>query len=198
MNRKPLLRSVARHGRSDAELLTSVADGDLVALGTIYDRHARDVWRVVQRVMAGSGDAEDVVHATFLKLPELASTFDGRASCRNWLCGIGARIALRHGRGARRFSMMLTRFAEVAAPPSILDPEVAASQREDVSCLERALASLSPKRRAVFILVELEGLDHGSVAAALDIPLATVRTRLFGAREALRNALQARGRRDDE
>jgi RNA polymerase sigma-70 factor, ECF subfamily len=190
MNRHPVPRSAPRPERSDAELLTAIADGDLGALGTLYDRYARDVWRVVYRVLGGSGDVDDVVHATFLQLPGLARTFDGRPSCRNWLCGIGARIALRHGRGVRRFAAMLTRFGEVARRHVPIDPEVAASQREEVVSLERALASLSPKRRAVFILVELEGFDHASVARALDIPLATVRTRLFGARELLRDALR--------
>jgi RNA polymerase sigma-70 factor (ECF subfamily) len=194
LNRKPFARSASRVERGDAELLAAIAEGDLGALGVIYDRYARDVWRVVHRVMQGSRDVEDVVHATFLKLPDLARSFDGRASCRNWLCGIGARVALRHGRGLRRLASMLARFGEVVERHSAVDPELIASQREEVASLESALALLSPKRRAVFVLIELEGLDHTSVAEALDIPQATVRTRLFGAREALRSALEERAR----
>jgi RNA polymerase sigma-70 factor (ECF subfamily) len=55
--------------------------------------------------------------------------------------------------------------------------------------LERAIASLSPKIRAVFVLLELQGLSHAEVAETLQIPLATVRTRLFGAKDVLRRSL---------
>ena len=52
-------------------------------------------------------DAEDVVHTLFLKLPQIAPSYDGRANCRGWLCGIAVRLAMRHRRGAGRFRRML-------------------------------------------------------------------------------------------
>jgi RNA polymerase sigma-70 factor (ECF subfamily) len=87
---------------TDAELLARVASGHLGALGELYDRYARDVWRAVRRSLPNDADVDDVVHATFLNLPRIAGAYDGRASCRNWLCGIGVRLAMRHRRGAGR------------------------------------------------------------------------------------------------
>jgi RNA polymerase sigma-70 factor (ECF subfamily) len=175
--------------RSDPAVLAAVATGDLSALGILYDRYARDVWRVLSRVMMDRSDVEDVVHATFLQLPAVAASFDGRPSCRNWICGIAVRLALRRGRSVQRFARMLSRFAQTAWAQSPPDPESQAIHRQELAAFERALGSLSEKKRAVFVLVELQGLSQEEVARVLDIPAATVRTRLFGARQILRDAV---------
>jgi RNA polymerase sigma-70 factor (ECF subfamily) len=190
MNQRALRTRAEGDARTDAALLAALADGDLGSLGSLYDRHARTVWSVLHRVTGPGGeDVEDLVHATFLKLPELAKAFDGRPSCRNWLCGIAVHIALRRGRSLRRFAQMLSRFA--GSDPGLVsgDPETQAGQREQMLAIESALLALAPKKRAVFVLVELQGLDHHEVAEALAIPVATVRTRLFHAKHALREAL---------
>ncbi len=179
--------------RSDAVLLTAVAAGDLGALGVLYDRHSRDVWRVLARVMNGSADVEDVLHATFLKLPEVASSFDGRPSCRNWLCGVAVRLALRRGRTLERFTRMLSRFARAQWVQPSADPESQNILGEDLAALQRALETLPPKKRAVVVLVELQGMAQEDVARVLGIPAATVRTRLFSARRVLREALGPKG-----
>jgi RNA polymerase sigma-70 factor (ECF subfamily) len=177
---------------SDPALLRAVALGDLGALGALYDRYARDVWRVVARVLNGSGDVDDVVHATFLKLPDLARGFDGRPSCRNWLCGIAVRLALRRGRTVERFTRMLSRFARAQWVQPSADPESQTIVGEDLAALRRALESLPPKKRAVVVLVELQGIPQEEVAEMLGIPAATVRTRLFSARKSLRDAMDSR------
>jgi len=183
----------ATQQKSDPELLRAIADGDIGALGELYDRHARDVWRAVYRTLGDLADVDDVLHTMFLKLPGIAPSYDGRASCRGWLCGIGVRLALRHTRGLRRFRRMLCGFAETVPGASSHDPERGASGHEALAALEGALGQLSPKKRAVFVLVELEGLRPEEAARALEIPTATVRTRLFHAKAELRRVLAERG-----
>jgi RNA polymerase sigma factor (sigma-70 family) len=175
---------------SDAALIVAIPGGDLGALGELYDRHAVAVWRVVHRVTNGSSDVDDLVHATFLKVPELASAFDGRASARSWLIGIAVRLALRHGRSLGRFTRMLTRFGHVARTRDILDPETQLVGKTKLAGLDRALGKLPLAKRAVFVMVELEGLSHEDVARDLGIPLPTVRTRLFHAKRTLTKALR--------
>lgn len=177
---------------SDAELLQSVAGGDLGALGELYDRYARNVWQAARRSLDGV-DAEDVVHQLFVKLPEIAPSYDGRASCRGWLCGIAVRLAMRHRRGAGRFRRMLGSFAHTLVGSTTRDPERAAMGSQEMSALERALGALSEKKRVVFVLVEVEGLSAEDAARALGIPAATARTRLFHARKELQAALEAEG-----
>ena len=181
-------RSRAPRGSStkpDDELVAAIAAGDLSALGELYDRYAQDVWRATHRILGGSGDAEDVVHTVFVKLPEIAASYDGRANARPWLIGIAAHVAWRQRRGAGRFFRMLDSFASTASSTVDLNPEREASAREDVVRFERALASLSPNKRIVFILVEIEGLTSEEVGRALVLPAATVRTRLHHARREL-------------
>jgi len=185
--------STEREPATDAELLTAITRDDLGALGVLYDRHARAVWGAVHRVTNGAGDVDDIVHATFLKVPDIASSFDGRPSARGWLIGVAVRLALRHTRSIGRFGRMLGRFAHVAQSSDLLDPEVQAAGRSRLALLEKAVAKLSPAKRAVFVLVEIEGLSHEDVARDLGIPLATVRTRLFNAKNELRDALATKG-----
>jgi len=183
-----------RSGAStDAELLAGVASGHLGALGELYDRYARDVWRAVRRSLPNDADVDDVVHATFLNLPRIAVAYDGRASCRNWLCGIGVRLAMRHRRGAGRLQRMLGSFAQTLIGGRPSDPEQRASSNQELAVLNRALAQLSEKKRAVFVLVELEGLSAAEAATALEIPAVTARTRLFHARRELQQALKRGG-----
>jgi RNA polymerase sigma-70 factor (ECF subfamily) len=175
---------------SDAALIQAIPGGDLGALGLLYDRHARAVWRVLHRVTNGASDVDDLVHATFLKIPSLAPSFDGRPSARSWLIGVAVRLALRHTRSVGRFSRMLTRFAHITRSVDLLDPEVQMAGRAKLVVLDRALTRLPLAKRAVFVMVEMEGMTHDEVARELGIPLPTVRTRLFHAKRALSNALR--------
>jgi RNA polymerase sigma-70 factor (ECF subfamily) len=136
---------------------------------------------------------DDVVHATFLTLPRVAASYDSRASCRNWLCGIAVRLAMRQRRGAGRFHRMLAGFAHTLQGRASGDPERRASNNQELAALERALGELSEKKRAMFVLVEMEGLTAEEAAKALEIPAATARTRLFHARRELQEALRRGG-----
>jgi RNA polymerase sigma-70 factor, ECF subfamily len=186
-------RPTSRSPRPDDELVRAVGEGDLGALGELYDRYARTVARVVSRVMRGSADVEDVVHTTFLKLPKIAPSYDGRTSCRAWLCGIGVRFALRHRRGAGRFRRMLSALGETAFGVARGDPEREAATGEDLDAFAASFAELSEKKRAAFVLVDMEGWSADEAAAALGIPAPTVRTRLFHARQELRVSMARRG-----
>jgi RNA polymerase sigma-70 factor (ECF subfamily) len=180
--------------RPDDELLRAIHAGDLGALGELYDRHARGVWRAVHRTLGSESDVDDVLHALFLKLPDLAHSYDGRANAGPWLAGIAVRMALRHRRGAGRFFKMLTSFAHTVARRAPGDPETQSSQREELRAFEAAFAKLAAKKRAVFTLIEVEGLTTDEVAAALEIPAATVRTRLHHARRELNAAVDRGGK----
>lgn len=186
-------RSSIPPAASDAELLKAVAAGDLAPLGELYDRYARDVWRAVRRAVSDTSDVEDVVHATFVGLPRIAPSYDGRASCRNWLCGIAVHLALRRRRGAGRFQRMLGALAHTVGGRRAMDPERETSSRQELAALDRALGALSEKKRAMFVLVELEGLSPEEAARTLAIPAATARTRLFHARRELQEALRREG-----
>lgn len=175
--------------RSDAELIADVGRGELAPLGELYDRHHLDVWRVLHRVTEASSEVDDLVQATFLALPRLAPAYDGRASCKGWLVGIAVGLAARQRRSIARLIRRLAAFGSIARSQSVVDPEREAGSRQDLLAFERALRSLPARKRDAFVLVELEGLSMADAARALGVPQATVRTRVFHAKRALREAM---------
>lgn len=175
---------------TDARIFERMRDGDMGALGILFDRYARDVRRVVSRLGVSSADVDDLVQLTFLEAMRAADQYDGRAVAKPWLAGIAVIMVRRHRRSLGR---LLRRLTEWGKDPDAEKQETnqadAFETHEMAHKAEQALAKLSPKKREVFILVVLEGLPGEQVAAALSIPVATVWTRLHHARLDLRELL---------
>jgi RNA polymerase sigma-70 factor (ECF subfamily) len=150
------------------------------------------MWMAAERTLGSQSDAGDIVHAVFLKLPKIALSYDGRADARAWLAGIVVRVALRQRRGLGRFVKMLSRLTSIPSERSAT-PEAVASVRQELDRFQTALDALSPKKRAVFVLIELEGLTTDEASRALGIPPGTIRTRLHHARQELHDSVM-RGR----
>lgn len=169
----------------DAELMARLAEGDIGALGELYDQHQASIRRFLTRATAGAADVDDLLHTTFLTAAKSAARYDGRAACRPWLIGIAVRLL-------RRRRHALARWLGVAAAlttlgRSSIDPDPAVGMRGDV---ERALGRLSQPKRITLLLAEIEGLSCPEIAAVLDIPIGTVWTRLHSARRELRDLLE--------
>jgi RNA polymerase sigma-70 factor, ECF subfamily len=174
---------------NDAQALLRVAQGDMSALGVIYDRHYLPVLRFAQRVLRDSSEAEDVTQEAFLTASRVAGAFDGRPSCRPWLYGIVSRLMLHRGRGRTRLTRFLSRLVSQPQEAST-SPHEHVARRESGSELDRALATLSPEKRIVILLAEVEELSCEEIARTLQIPLGTVWTRLHHARKGLRKELE--------
>ena len=180
----------------DAALMQRVAAGDVHALGVAFDRFHRDVYAVLARLRGSRLDLDDLVQTTFLALPGAAHNFDPTASARSFIIGVALQHARRERRSlVRRWRLWQERTHEIDVPEGVFDPEQHASDREDFSALESALAGLSHAQREVIILHEVQGMKGEEVAQALGVPLNTVWTRLHHARNSLRASLDARGGR---
>jgi RNA polymerase sigma-70 factor (ECF subfamily) len=189
---RPLL--ARRHPEAtDAQLLERVAQGELDALGALYDRHHVAVRQFVGRATSEGHEADDITQEAFLALSGIADRFDGRASARPLLVGIAAKLVHQRRRGVARLVNVLATFASAGLERPIQTPEEAASATEEMVRFERALARLSEEKRIAILLVDGEGLKGEEAAKALGVPLNTVWTRLHYARKELREAL---GRRD--
>jgi RNA polymerase sigma factor (sigma-70 family) len=156
----------------------------------LYDRHAAPIHRYVSRRL-GDGMADDIVADTFLAAFRRRQSYDLRRSdARPWLYGIAANLIGKHRRTESR---MLRAFARTGADPVVeghadrIDSRVtAASVQRDLAA---ALAGLSAGDRDVLLLIACADLSYEQTAAALGIPLGTVRSRLHRAREKIRAAL---------
>jgi len=170
---------------SDADALCAVSDGQLSALGVIYDRHHGKVLGFLIRATGSRHDAEDLLQATFVTAGRAASSFDGRESCLPWLLGIAGRLAYRHRRGLSRLRRALTRL-ESGEVPEVWDPARQLGARDRLADVARALDRLSERKRIVLLLSDVEGLSGEQIASSLGIPIGTVWTRLHHARSELR------------
>jgi RNA polymerase sigma-70 factor, ECF subfamily len=182
--------ALPRHVRTDSELVQRIAQGDLEALGDLYDRHEAALRRYFGRIGASGADAEDLVQATFLEVVKAAPRFDETLPLVSWLYGLASIMARRHRRSLARTAQRLLGWANHMLMEPIKSPAADVEREQELARLGAAFERLSPKKREVFVLVMLEGLSGEEAARALQVPVNTVWTRLHHARRELREALE--------
>jgi RNA polymerase sigma-70 factor (ECF subfamily) len=187
-----LSQMIAPAPLADAEpALPLLREGDLAALGQVYDAHHAAV-RTFARRLIGEEAAEDLVHDTFLSLPKALSHWNGRGTLRTFIIGIAINHARHYVRARARRRRAVERLAQQPEPAG-RSPERDTEQRQLAQLLLRALDSLSFDHRTTFVLCEVEERSSPEVAQILGIPENTVRTRLHHARLKLRAALEREG-----
>ncbi len=170
-----------------AELIERCKGGDGVAFREMFRAHRADVARLVQRMTgrAVPGDLEDLVQEVFLQVYRSIKDFRGQSRFSTWLYRVTVNVVLMQRRAARSRPILqeATDDSFGADARDLPDDQVARTRR--VSAFYRLLDRLSDKKRAVFVLHELEGLSPSEVAQVVNAPVLTVRTRLFYARREL-------------
>jgi RNA polymerase sigma factor (sigma-70 family) len=181
--RRPLA-TAERARASDAELMSRLARGESSALGELFDRYREPVRRFVARATGDAEDVDDLVQSTFLEAAKTAARYDGRPCCRPWLIGIAARLLRRRRVSVGRFLAVLSTFGAAGRAADANVPALDA--RHDLEC---ALMRLSEAKRIAFLMAEVERQSCDEIAAALNVPVGTVWTRLHAARVELRRML---------
>lgn len=163
------------------DLLERCRSRDEAAWKELYDAHFDFVYRVARRLGTPASEAEDVVHDVFLVVHKKLDQFtEGRLT--TWLYRITANVVSdRHRR--RRVRDAFTEMAGWFGGDAPEDPERLAERSSATRAVERVLERMSPKKREVFALYELEQLSGEEIAERAGIPLNTVWTRLFHARK---------------
>jgi RNA polymerase sigma-70 factor (ECF subfamily) len=204
---------VTTSGRSDEELLVAVVDGDEVALGELYDRHAKNLFRAALTRLGDRGLAEEVLQDTFLALWNRAELFDRRqGSVIAWLSAIARNRAIDRLRalGRRQAPLALSALALAGADESASDdardallaaatplagvtpapdPEREIDLAELRTEVDRALAGIPEPERQVIQLAYYDELSQSEIAERLAWPLGTVKTRTRRALARLRETL---------
>jgi len=181
---------VDRSCSADAVTLSAI-EGDVSALGSLYDEHHAAV-HVFARRLLGEESAWDLVHDTFLSLPKALRRWNGEGSLRTFIIGVAVNHARHHVRSAMRRRNAMGRLA-LEPEGTSGSPERSAEQRRLSEQLLRALDALTFEHRSVFVLCEVEERNSREVAEILGVPEGTVRTRLFHARQKLRVILEKAG-----
>ena len=166
--------------REEAGWIARARTGDEAAYRWLLDQYRGRAVRLAAHVLRRDSEAEDAAQEAFVRAFRHLPTFRGDGPFSAWLLGIVVRVCLDRMRSAR-----WTREGggEVLTDTPTIDTAEAVTTRVAVHAL---LAQLSPPLRAALVLRELEGLDYPEIAAALHIPVGTVRSRLHAARAQFR------------
>jgi len=155
-------------------------------LSLLFDTHEDKLYRLARRLTASAEDAEDLLQATFLKAAQATASIPiGSPGEEAWLTRVLDNVRRDQWRktGVRKRAAAFLQ-AEVAAPGSTAESALITRR-----AVWAALDALSPRRRAIVILSELDGLTPDAIAARLGIAVMTVRWHLALARRELRRTL---------
>ncbi|MGD2103090.1 MAG: sigma-70 family RNA polymerase sigma factor [Acidimicrobiia bacterium] len=166
----------------DARLLARVADGDHEAFTSVMQTHEDRVFSVCLRIMGDRELALDATQETFLTTFRKAGQFEGKSAVGTWIYRIAVNTCydiLRREKRRRAEPIPehvdpVDRHAEEVIDSVALRPE-----------LQRALTVLPPEFRSAVILADVEGLRLADVASILDVPVGTVKSRVFRGRRLL-------------
>ena len=172
----------------DDELLRLIRTGSDRAFDELFDRHRTTAYRVAYRLLSNEADALDAVQDGFINVLRNLKQFRAQSTFRTWLLRIVSHAALDLGRSRRRRE---ARFVD-----SLTDHASNEVTMQDVmngaelrQLLEQALATMPEAQRQTFVL-HLDGeLSYQEIAEALQLPIGTVMSRLYYARQKLKELL---------
>jgi RNA polymerase sigma-70 factor (ECF subfamily) len=181
---------------ADRDALGRMVRGDRDALGEVYDRHVRLLYSLALRIVRRPADAEDVLQEVFAQVWRQAGRYDtARGTVAGWLVMLTRSRALdrlRQDRGEPAAADI------EAASAGVVDPEMTIDLRlvdaEQAAQVRAALEALPDNQRVPLELAYYEGLSQSAIAARLETPLGTVKTRMRQALLRLRDALAEQGR----
>jgi RNA polymerase sigma-70 factor (ECF subfamily) len=178
------------------DLVARCQKGDKEALGEFYRLYRAEVARNLFRVLGPSrGELEDVLQEVFIEVFRSIARFRGEARLSTWLYRVCVNVALQRLRKRKRRAEVSTE--AIVERESGVTPERELDSRRRLDAVYGILDLLSPKKRVVFILHEIEGLEPREIAGVVGAPVLTVRTRLHYARKEF-YSLAARDARLDE
>jgi RNA polymerase sigma-70 factor (ECF subfamily) len=170
----------------DAELVRDAADGDRAALDALLGRHVDRLHAICRRI-CGADAAFDATQQALISITRSITRFDGRAAFTTWSHRIAVNAALDEVRRAQRRAVPASDQLARHDPPTsrATGPERVVDRLD----LEAALANLPEEFRVAVVLRDVADLDYAEIAATLDVPIGTVRSRIARGRAALAGAL---------
>jgi len=172
---------------SEAQLVARAQNGDRNAYGDLVRSHHRGVIQVIYRMCGDSELAQDAAQEAFLRAWTHLPTYRPGTNLRSWLYRIAVNAALDVLRRESKISN--TDFETLTMPDPQAGPESELLKKERTLAVQIAILTLSEASRSVLVLREYGGLTYQEIAAALEIPMGTVMSRLNYARRQLKSAL---------
>ena len=180
----------------DVELVRLAQAGDERAFQALLVKYQRRIARHVARYVRRAADVEDVVQETFIKAYRGLPSFRGESAFYSWLYRIATNAALNFIKRSPADEMLGDDAPEDRADafePGVSDgenPERIMMANQIADAVQRGLSNLQPELVDALTLFEVEGKSYAEIAEMLAVPIGTVRTRIFRAREALARRLE--------
>lgn len=197
MPENPLQAGRTPVSAGEGDLVDRAKTGDMAAFAELVRRYERRIYRMARQITQNDEDAEDVLQESFLKAFEHLDSFQGQSKFYTWVTRIAVNeslMKLRKRKSDRTVSLdenIETDEEPIVREIAVWDdtPESKYSQEELRQILERAIDSLKPIFRTVFILRDVEELSTEETAEVLGLSVAAVKSRLLRARLQLRERL---------
>ena len=170
---------------TDEKLMLAFCHGSPEAFTELFTRYRQPIYGFFRRRISDSNHAEELTQETFLALLRSAARYEPKALFRTYLYSIALRILRSHRRKTAFRAAVLGQRSSLPDPgkPDATDATL---------WVRRAIAKLDPIEREILLLREFEQLSYAEIADLLNLPLNTVRSRLYRARSGLRDLLQSR------
>ncbi len=183
---------------AELQLLEDHRGGDPAAMGKLLEAYQRRIHGICYRMVRDEHDARDLTQDSMLRVIQGLDSYDGRSKLSTWIIRVTMNTCLSHLRKQKlRRHGSLDAGSETASsgpmdPRSFgeLSPPGRVELAEMRILLGRALLCLDPDMRAVLVLRDMQELEYERIANALEVPIGTVKSRLFRARVALRAAVE--------
>ncbi|GAC1501053.1 MAG: RNA polymerase sigma factor RpoE [Vulcanimicrobiaceae bacterium] len=170
---------------SESDLVAASLGGDSAAFTILVERYDRAVYHLAYRTMHDADEARDIAQEAFFKAYRSLKTFKPGAKFSTWIFSIAYHACCdRLNRRKRYAASELPERADSTPGPA----EIAISNDESQR-LRTAISKLPEKYRTVITLYHLQGKQYDEIATVLGVPMGTVKTHLFRAKEHLRQLL---------
>jgi RNA polymerase sigma-70 factor (ECF subfamily) len=174
--------------RSDNELVQQCLKGRTKAFEELVLRYQKPVYNVAYRMTKSTVDAEDITQLTFIKVYEKLETYNAKYKFFSWIYRIAVNEALNTIHVKGRFSPL-----EERVDDDIKTPEDIFEENELSETIQNALLEMTIEHHSVVVLKHLQHFSYRDIAYILEIPQKKVKSRLFSARQQLKEILLRRG-----
>ena len=178
---------------TDRELVLQLQQNDLAALGDLYDRHQRLVFRTALGITGDEQVAADLLQDVFLRMHRFARHIDPSRPLEPWLYRTTANLTYTWMKRHKRWLRPLEDVAEWLVGSKKQVPSYVVEATEDWKDIQKAVSSLSLQQRVVVVLYYINDLSLQEISEILDVPVGTIKSRLFYGRQALKKYLETDG-----
>ena len=176
----------------DVDLVRRARNGDETACHEMVDRYSDHLYGLAFSMVGNAADAADVLQETFLGAFRHLRDFELRSSVKTWLSRILLRQVARHHRSKHRHRTVSLEGVSETSEELLAGKTSGVAQTTSDARMDvlDALETLSPIHREVIVLREMQGMSYEEIAAVLGVPRGTVESRLFRARQEMRERLR--------